>query len=83
MEKSTKHFTIAATLGHDDSLEVIGKRYTKGRVSKEVYAAALRAHFDAVSATKSPQREVAVELYSIGFSMLPLSGVARGDKVAK
>jgi TPR repeat protein len=59
IERSVKHFIIAASLGHDDSLKALKQLYAAGLVSKEDFAAALRAHQAAVDATKSPQREVA------------------------
>eukprot|EP00577_Skeletonema_sp_RCC1716_P020426 CAMPEP_0113429262 /NCGR_PEP_ID=MMETSP0013_2-20120614/32349_1 /TAXON_ID=2843 ORGANISM="Skeletonema costatum, Strain 1716" /NCGR_SAMPLE_ID=MMETSP0013_2 /ASSEMBLY_ACC=CAM_ASM_000158 /LENGTH=303 /DNA_ID=CAMNT_0000317959 /DNA_START=31 /DNA_END=942 /DNA_ORIENTATION=- /assembly_acc=CAM_ASM_000158 len=61
MDRAIKHYIIAAKLGHDRSLEVVKKNYTNGYVSKEDFAAALRAHQAAVDATKSPQREAAEE----------------------
>eukprot|EP00984_Skeletonema_dohrnii_P022749 scaffold11856_cov96-Skeletonema_dohrnii-CCMP3373.AAC.1 len=54
-----KHWIIAAALGHDGSLDALKDRYKDGLVSKEDFAAALRAHQAAVDATKSPQREEA------------------------
>jgi hypothetical protein len=56
-ERAFKHCMIAAALGDDDSLDALKKGYKKGCVSKEDFAAALRAHQAAVDATKSPQRE--------------------------
>ena len=41
------------------TLEMLKKVYKAGLVSKEDFAAALRAHQTAVDATKSPQREAA------------------------
>ena len=58
-ERAVKHFTIAANLGHDDSLDALKQCYQKGIISKDDFAAALRAHKAAVDATKSPQREAA------------------------
>ena len=58
-DRSAKHFIIAANLGHDDSIEMLKKFYVSGLVSKEDFAAALRAHQAAVDATKSPQRDAA------------------------
>ena len=52
-----KHWIIAANLGNDMSMEILKKGFKKGMVSKEDFAAALRAHQAAVDATKSPQRE--------------------------
>jgi hypothetical protein len=40
--------------------------YVDGHVSKEDFAAALRAHQAAVDATKSPQREVAAKAEATG-----------------
>jgi len=57
--RSTKHFIIAANLGHDESLEKVKKLYPLGLVSKEDFAATLRAHKDAEDETKSKQREEA------------------------
>ena len=64
MRESSEHFIIAAKLGDDDSLEGLKSCYREGAVSKEDFAAALRAHQAAVDATKSPQREAAELLYS-------------------
>ena len=58
-DRATKHWIIAANMGHDESLEYLKKNYAKGFVTKEEFASALRAHQAAVDATKSPQREEA------------------------
>ena len=58
-----KHWIIAASLGYDDSIQMLKGCYKNGLVSKEDFAAALRAHHAAVEATKSPQREVAAEYF--------------------
>jgi hypothetical protein len=44
-----------------DSIQSLKKRYGCGDVSKEAFAAALRAHQAVVDATKSPQREAAAK----------------------
>ena len=62
-ERAAKHFIIAANLGHDTSIQALKGCYADGLVSKEVFAAALRAHQAAVDATKSPQRETAAEYF--------------------
>jgi hypothetical protein len=54
-----RHFIIAAKLGYYDALEEVKKGFTKGFVSKEDYASALRGHQAAVDGTKSSQREEA------------------------
>ncbi len=57
--RAVKLYIIAASLGYDVSLDALGKLYREGQVTKEDYAAVLRAHQAAVDATKSPQREAA------------------------
>eukprot|EP00984_Skeletonema_dohrnii_P025339 scaffold14465_cov77-Skeletonema_dohrnii-CCMP3373.AAC.1 len=63
-ERAMKHYIIAANHGHDKSVGKLKQGYLRGLVSKEDFAAALRAHQAAVDATKSPQRqrEAAAEL---------------------
>ena len=61
MDRAIKHWIIAATLGHDASLDALRNGFRTGLVSKEDFASALRAHQAAVEATKSPQREAAEE----------------------
>jgi TPR repeat protein len=58
-ERSVKHLIIAANLGHDKSIQSLKECFKARVVSKEDFAAALRAHHAAVDATKSPQREAA------------------------
>ena len=57
-ERAVKHWIIAANLGHDQSIQWLKDCYRDGLVSKDDFAAALRGHYAAVDATKSPQREV-------------------------
>jgi hypothetical protein len=59
VERAMKHFIIAASLGYDESLEVLKECFQTGHVSKGDLEAALRAHHAALSAVKSPQREEA------------------------
>ena len=61
MDRAVKHWIIAAKLGHDASLDALKGGYEDGLVSKEDFAAALRAHQDTIEAMKSPQREAAEE----------------------
>ena len=61
IERAVKHWITAANLGDDDSIEALKTGYKHGAVSKEDFAAALRAHHAAIIATKSPQREAAAE----------------------
>mmetsp|Transcript_35527 Transcript_35527/g.72674 ORF Transcript_35527/g.72674 Transcript_35527/m.72674 type:complete len:85 (+) Transcript_35527:2-256(+) len=63
-DRSAKHFIIAANLGHDDSIQALKECYKYGDVSKEDFAAALRAHQAAVDATKSPQRDAASKVFA-------------------
>ena len=62
MDRAVKHFIIAAKLGNDMSLENLKNLHKDGHVSEEDFAAALRGHHAAIEATKSPQREEAVEI---------------------
>eukprot|EP00984_Skeletonema_dohrnii_P019133 scaffold9083_cov74-Skeletonema_dohrnii-CCMP3373.AAC.1 len=61
MDRAIKHWIIAATLGHDDSLDALKDGFRGGLVTKDDFASALRAHQAALDATKSPQREAAEE----------------------
>ena len=61
IDRAMKHWIIAATLGCDDTLDALKVCFRGGLVTKEDFAAALRAHQTAVEATKSPQREAAEE----------------------
>ena len=54
-----KHFITAANHGCGDLLEGLRKGYVAGKVRKEEFAAAPRAHRAAVVTTKSLQREAA------------------------
>ena len=56
-DRAVKHLIIGAKLGYDEAIQVLKECYKGGVVSKEEFAAALRAHQAAVNATKSPQRE--------------------------
>ena len=64
IERAMKHFIIAVNLGHDGSLKALKDYYKDGLVSKDCFAAALRGHYAAVKAIKSPQREAAARYYS-------------------
>jgi TPR repeat protein len=55
-DRCIRHMMIAAFQGHDEALEAIRKWYAKGIVTKDKFEEALRAHQDAVDATKSEQR---------------------------
>ena len=59
IERSVRHLIIAAKLGDDVSISTLKKFYADGDVSKESFAAALRAYQAVVNATKSSQRDVA------------------------
>jgi hypothetical protein len=62
MDRAVKHWIIAATLGHDLSLDALKDSFQTGVLSKENFASALRAHQAAVEATKSSRREAAEAL---------------------
>ncbi len=59
VDRAVKHLIIAANLGEGSSLQMLRKCYASKQVSKEDFAAALRAYQTAADATKSPQREKA------------------------
>ena len=58
-DRAIKHWIIAANLGDDFSIKMLKLGYKHGKVSKEDFAAALRAHKTAVDAMKSPERDLA------------------------
>ena len=58
-DRAVKHLIINANLGFDLAIQELKICYKYGLVSKDDFAAALRAHHAAVDAFKSPQREVA------------------------
>ena len=62
IDRAVKHFSIAANLGNDKSLQALKEYYKDGLVSKEDFAAALRGHYAAIDATKSPQRREMAEI---------------------
>ena len=68
IDRAVNHLIIAANLGHDKSIKILTRFYKDGLVSKEEFAAALRAHQAAVDATKSPQREEAAK--SLGYKRM-------------
>jgi hypothetical protein len=70
IERAVKHWIIAASTGDDYAIDHIRRGCAQGFVSREDYAAALRAHQAAVDETKSPQREAARVAEQNGESML-------------
>ena len=64
IDRAVKHFIIASNLGHDQSIRALKVHYKRGDISKDDFAAALRAHQAVVDATKSPQREEAAKVLS-------------------
>ena len=65
IDRAVKHYIISATLGHDESIQAVKGLYKDGYVSKEDFAAALRAHHVAVNAMKSPTRREAAEFLEV------------------
>ncbi|KAK1734968.1 hypothetical protein QTG54_014428 [Skeletonema marinoi] len=84
IKRAVKHLIIAANLGHDGSIQALKEGYKDGKVGKEDFAAALRAHQAAVDDTKSPQREAAAKFCAFledNFSALTcLSSFKKIDK---
>ena len=66
IERAVKHYIIAANLGDDRSIKQLKECYAHGLVSKEDFAAALRAHQATVDATESPQREASAKAKAAG-----------------
>ena len=64
IDRALKHWIIAANLGYDLSIQMLKECYKDGLVSKDDFAAALRAHQAAVDATKSPQRDSAAKFHA-------------------
>ena len=60
-ERAVKHFMIAASNGFDYSLQMLRGLYVQGKISKEDFATALRAHQATVEEAKSPHRDAAEE----------------------
>ena len=58
-DRAVLHWIVAANLGQNDSIKNLKECYKHGHVSKENFAAALRAHQAALDEMKSPQREKA------------------------
>jgi hypothetical protein len=59
--RATRHFFIAAASGHKDSLDIIRKGYSNGKVTKEEYASSLRAYQAAHDGMRSIQRDQVAE----------------------
>ena len=63
MERALKHYMIAVTFGHHNSLKKIKKLYSNGQASKEEYTQALRAHQKYLDEVRSVQRDKAAAAY--------------------
>jgi hypothetical protein len=73
IERSVKHFIIAAKLGHEESMKALWKVFSCGNITKEELDDTLRTHKAAIDATKSSQRDAA-EAYCRRMSGLPYDG---------
>ena len=62
VERSVKHFIIAANLGHEGSMKALWKHYSLGHITKEDLEATLRTHKAAIDEMKSSEREAAEAL---------------------
>ena len=69
-DRALIHSIIVAKLGHAIALPTVKEFYKIGAVSKEEFASTLRAHHEAVQATKSTQREEAEDLSADDLSVL-------------
>ena len=65
LERSVKHYIIAAKLGHENSMKMLWLYYRNriGNITKEDLEATLRSHQAALDATKSPQRKEAEDMW--------------------
>lgn len=72
LERSLKHLMIAAGCGFDESLDTIKRLFMMGRVSKDDYETALRAHKDAMDAITSDQRSSAAAVSQIAQERPPV-----------
>jgi TPR repeat protein len=63
IERSVKHYIIAANLGRDKSMKALWKHYSDGNITKEDLDATLRSHQTALDAMKSEQRDIADKNY--------------------
>ena len=59
-ERAVKHYIIAAKLGYEESMTMLWKFYSDGRITKQDLEDTLRTHKAAIDATKNSQREEAV-----------------------
>ena len=57
MERSVKHFIIAANQGYEPSMKALWKLYSLGNITKEDLEATLRTHHAAIDEMKSAQRD--------------------------
>ena len=65
-----KHYLIAAKCGYDDGIDLVGRGYKAGLVTKDEYAIALRTYQKTLDEMKSEQRTKAVNwrcAVSMGF----------------
>ena len=56
-DRAFRHFMIAASWGHDQSLVIIKDGYMEGDVTKEDFEKTLRQHKASQDETKSDQRD--------------------------
>jgi TPR repeat protein len=59
IERSVKHYIIAANLGDEYAMKALWKHYSEGNITKEELEATLRTNQAAIDAMKSTQREAA------------------------
>ena len=57
VERSVKHFIIAANLGHEGSMKALWKHYSLGNITKEDLEATLRTHQAAIDEMRSSERD--------------------------
>jgi len=58
-DRAVKHYTIAASGGHNDSLKGIKRMYEHGKATKDDYTKALKSYQTYLDEIKSDQRDEA------------------------
>ena len=64
VDRAIKHYIMAAKSGLDDALKKVGMGYKAGFVTKDDYAATLRAYKSTQDELKSKQRDEAIAIYN-------------------
>lgn len=66
-DRAVRHWMISASRGNEKSLQLIGRSFKNGDVSKDDYEKTLRAYTDSINVMKSEQRSKAAQLRNQGL----------------